>query len=227
MRADHPDIEGTPAGVPHTRHRRAVARLLMLMLALGSLLFGMGAVMAGSAFANSYNGLLSSSANVNVPALIGGVPAGSVYDQLSWSAPGGVQFHGFAYTAVPFGCRTSTRPVGSQRASGIRRQRTHRSQLSWTTDCSISEDDSPRTWINSGVSVSSSTRAPTRNQRLLRHDQRQYERLELHQRRGRVDQSCRQPADRLPDADAFGLVCARFVVQQRRQRCRVGDEPLR
>ena len=117
--------------------------------------------MANSALANEYNGLLSSSASVNVPALIGGVPAGSVYDQLSWSAPGGVQFHGFAYTSGSFWVQNFDATGGiSAGFKGSGGSAPTDLNFPWTTDCSISEDDSPRTWINSGVSVTSSTRGP-------------------------------------------------------------------
>ena len=81
--------------------RRAPWTALTFAIALVTMVVA-SAVMAGCASANSYSGLLSASASVNVPALIGGVPAGSVYDQQSWSAPSGVQFHGFAYTAGSF-----------------------------------------------------------------------------------------------------------------------------
>ena len=159
MRADHPNIHGNRAEAPHGQRRQAAACLRTLVAVL-TVLLGFG-VMADNAFANSYNGLLSSSANVNVPALIGGVPAGSVYNQRSWSAPSGVQFHGFAYTSGSFWVQNYDATGGiSAGFKGSGGSAPTDLNFPWTTDCSISEDDSPRTWINSGVSVSSSTRGP-------------------------------------------------------------------
>ncbi len=163
MRADHPHPHphGAAAGVPRSgRHQRTLGHLLTLVAALAAMI-GIGAIMAGSASANGYNGLLSSSASVNVPALIGGIPAGSTYQQLVWSAPAGVQFHGFAYTSGAFWAQNFDLTGGlSAGFKGSGGSAPTDLNFPWTTDCSISEDDSPRTWINNGVSVSSSTKGP-------------------------------------------------------------------
>ncbi len=160
MRPHQPDTKARPTATAQARTRRNARRLLNAVSALICAAIASG-VMAGGALANGYTGLLSGSASVNVPALIGGVPAGSVYNQLSWSAPGGVQFHGFAYTAGSFWVQNFDATGGiSAGFKGSGGSAPTDLNFPWTTDCSISENDSPRTWINSGVTVSSSTKGP-------------------------------------------------------------------
>jgi hypothetical protein len=118
-------------------------------------------VMGSVAFANSYNGLLAGGvASVNVPAYTS-LCAGCVYEQNSWSAPSNVQFGGFAYTGASFWVQNFDATGGiSAGFKGSGGSAPTDLNFPWTTDCSISENSSPRTWINNGVSVSSSARGP-------------------------------------------------------------------
>jgi hypothetical protein len=115
--------------------------------------------MAGTAAANSYNGLLYGGQTwVQDSAQAYG--ANATISSESWSAPSGVQFGGFAYTAGTFyaynsdltgGLSAGFRGSGGSAPSDL--------NFPWTTDCSVSEA-TPRIWINNGVQVTSSTTGP-------------------------------------------------------------------
>ena len=153
-------MEAPRRRVPPARHRLALVRLLTFVVAFAGVT-GAGAVLAGGASANGYTGLLAGgTVGVNVPAYTA-LCAGCVYEQDSWSAPSGVQFGGFAYTGATFWVQNFDLTGGiSAGFHGSGGNAPADLNFPWTTDCSISEDDSPRTWINSGRSVSSSTKGP-------------------------------------------------------------------
>ena len=111
------------------------------------------------ALAGEYNGLLdagvtSASASSNAYA------ANSVVAQQSWSAPSGVQFHGFAYTAATFGVANEDATGGlSAGFAGSGGSAPTDLSFPWTVDCSISEE-TPRTWIQSGGAVTNTSYGP-------------------------------------------------------------------
>jgi hypothetical protein len=113
-----------------------------------------------SARASSYNGLLTTNVSVSVPAFTN-LCAGCVYQEQSFTAPTGVQFGGFAYTSGSFWVQNFDTTGGiSAGFEGTGGSAPTDLNFPWTTDCSVSEDASPRTWINNGAAVSSSTRGP-------------------------------------------------------------------
>ncbi len=117
------------------------------------------ALSPASASANNYTGLLyagttSASASSNAYA------ANSVVAQQSWSAPAGVQFHGFAYTSATFGVANEDATGGlSAGFKGTGGSAPADLNFPWTTDCSISEE-TPRTWIENGGPVANSAYGP-------------------------------------------------------------------
>lgn len=139
--------------------RRATVRALVLGFSACAVLVAC-ALTPAAALANTYNGLLSSNASVNVPAFTN-LCAGCVYKDESWTAPDGVQFGGFGYTSGSFWVQnfdtTGGISAGFQGSGGSAPTDLN---FPWTTDCSVSEDDSPRTWINNGARVTSSTKGP-------------------------------------------------------------------
>jgi hypothetical protein len=113
---------------------------------------------AGSAFsttgalANSYTGMLNTGElHIQLPALQTSLGAGQVYVQDAWSAPAGTQFAAFAYTAGAFTAQeqdvTGGLSVGFKGSGGSAPTDVN---FPWTDDCSITEQDAPRVWVNGG-----------------------------------------------------------------------------
>jgi hypothetical protein len=137
MRADHRNTEQARPRGTGALCKRALVRLLVLAVMLASVT-GAGAVTAGSAFANSYNGLLYSG-NLTILAGSQNESGGFVYGDDSWAAPSGSTFGGFAYTGGAFYSDTSD-SVGAISAGfggdGSANQPTY--LFPWTTDCAVS-----------------------------------------------------------------------------------------
>ena len=156
--------------MPHRHHRNrqrprrgsrrghAAARRVPLVAVVAMCL---AALAPARARANTYTGLLhsgvvsaSSSGNL-YPANT--AVSGTVH---SWSAPSGVQFNGFAYTAASFGSANEDDTGGlSSGFMGSGGSAPTDLAFPWTTDCSISQQ-APRTWIADGVAVTKTDTGP-------------------------------------------------------------------
>ena len=144
-----PSIQNRPSGGPSGR-RRAFKRGITLAGALCALLTAGGAFGATGALANSYTGMLyAGELHIQLPALQTSLGAGQVYTQDAWSAPAGTQFAGFAYTAGAFTAQeqdvTGGLSVGFKGSGGSAPTDIN---FPWTDDCSITEQDAPREWVN-------------------------------------------------------------------------------
>ncbi len=117
------------------------------------------ALVAPGASANTYKGQLYPAATPE-SASSNAYAANSVVTQQSWTAPSGVQFSGFAYSAATFGTATEDATGGlSAGFKGSGGSAPTDLNFPWTTDCAISEA-TPRTWINSGVPVTNGNYGP-------------------------------------------------------------------
>jgi hypothetical protein len=142
--------------------RGGAARLLRRLLITGTIVSVVATCssLVATALANTYNGLLyqgttSASASGNAYA------ANSVVSQQSWTAPGGVQFNGFAYTSATFGTATEDLTGGlSSGFTGSGGNAPTDVSFPWTNDCSISES-TPRIWMASGAQVAYNNYGPT------------------------------------------------------------------
>ncbi len=97
--------------------------------------------------------MLSTDALLNSPGFQS-VPASSVWEQQSWSAPNSTQFAAFAYTSASFdsgnGDETGGLSVGFKGSGGSAPTDLN---FPWTQDCSITEYGSPRQWVGNGEAV--------------------------------------------------------------------------
>ncbi|HUY59068.1 MAG TPA: hypothetical protein VMV16_05115, partial [Solirubrobacteraceae bacterium] len=144
-----PSIHHRPSGGP-SRRPRALKRLVTSAGVLSALLAAAGAFSATGALASSYTGMLyGGELQMQLPALQTVLGAGQVYTQHAWSAPAGTQFAGFAYTNGAFTAQehdlTGGLSVGFKGSGGSAPADLN---FPWTDDCSITEQDAPREWVN-------------------------------------------------------------------------------
>ena len=101
------------------------------------------------ALANWYTGMLyGGELHIQLPALQTSLGAGQLDTQDTWSAPAGTQFAGFAYTNGAFtaqeqdllACPSGSRGRGGSAPADL--------NFPGTDDCSITEQDAPREWVN-------------------------------------------------------------------------------
>jgi hypothetical protein len=158
MYADNPGTGSIHERLSRGRRRRPGSGLLKTVIALIGA-SAVGTALPSGAFANSYTGLLYGGQTwAEVSATSYG--ANSVINQESWSAPGGVQFAGFAYTGATFFADNTDATGGlSAGFKGSGGNAPTDLNFPWTTDCSVSEA-TPRTWINNGVQLTSTNRGP-------------------------------------------------------------------
>jgi hypothetical protein len=136
MKADHPDIKGARPRLPRACHDRMLGRLLTFVIALAGVT-GASTIMAGSAFANSYNGLLYGG-TLTITAGTANESGGYVYGADSWTAPSGSTIGGFAYTSGGFASFTSDAVGGVSAGFGGDGSANQPNILfPWTDDCAI------------------------------------------------------------------------------------------
>ncbi len=137
---------------------RALRVLGQHALLLGAIALGISWA-PNVAKANSYNGLLYGGQTYAIVAARAYAANSTVASQ-SWTAPSGVQFGGFAYTAASFDIQNSD-VTGGLSAGFVGAGGSAPTDLNfpWTRDCSISEA-TPRVWIATGTQVTSKTQGP-------------------------------------------------------------------
>jgi hypothetical protein len=157
MQTTYSEKKANPARVDHARRHRA-SRLLAFMVALTTVT-ALSALTAGGALANGYTGLLYGG-QVWAEASATSYGANSVIAQNSWSAPGGVQFAGFAYTGAMFFADNTDATGGlSAGFKGSGGSAPTDLNFPFTYDCSVTEA-TPREWVTNQGAVTSSNRGP-------------------------------------------------------------------
>jgi hypothetical protein len=124
--------------------RRALTRAAALTSVLCVMLVAVSGFGATSALANSYTALLSASAGSEQGA--SNNSGGFVYSEQSWSAPNGMQFGGFAYTAAAFWSNAGSLGGISAGFMGTGGSAPAILMFPWTDDCSITH--SGHDWAN-------------------------------------------------------------------------------
>lgn len=156
----------------HEAGQPILKRLVTLTAIIFALLLGVG-LNATRASANEYSGMLSGGTlSMASPGLTitgkyqySGSPqaigAGTVWQQYAWSVPATTLFYGFAYTSAWFQAEdtdaTGGESIGFKGSGGGAPTDLN---FPWTYDCSITEDDSPRTWVASGGRAGTDYPAP-------------------------------------------------------------------
>jgi hypothetical protein len=136
MRAQDPHTAGINGRMPRAS-RRTLRRLVPLLIVFAGTA-SITAVAAGSALANSYNGLLYGG-TLSINAGTANESGGFVYGDDSWTAPSGSTIGGFAYTSGAFFSDTSDSVGGISAGFGGNGSANQPTILfPWTSDCAIS-----------------------------------------------------------------------------------------
>ena len=131
-----PDTGERPHRVAAGRRRVRAGRVAQLAAGLVATV-AVGLLTPAVALGNDYTGMLASG-TVSVGSGTSSASAGFVYGDLSWSAPSGTAFRGFAYTAATFSSVSDSSVGGVSAGFGAGGSANQPSILfPWTDDCSI------------------------------------------------------------------------------------------